>query len=539
MSTSDDRRQRGRARGRWCAAARWALAALVASIPFAASGAQGEPRDSTTGRVPAVDSALVVITQPVRVADLGPGLAGRMLARVLAGPHVVLRGAPGRVVLLRRDTTFTTSVVVLGGDAAVASHVEGDVVVIGGDLYLRPGGRVDGRAMAHGGGIYPSTLAYVGGGRFAWRDHTFDETVRGGEILLSYRDLERFPVPVVGFPAYGLQLPEYTRVDGLALGWGPTITVAEGGAEFIPTLTYRTHLGAIDPAVAGSVRLGRRNRLEGEVGRATFSNDRWIRGNLVNSLTTFIGGVDTRNYFRADRAELRAHRMWEGATATWEPWLGARIERAWSTGPDSTTTSHPFTLFARDDRERERVLRYNPRVTKGNTASALAGLALQWESPQRVTTTARVLVEQAFSSPTERFTQATGHLELGFPTYRTQTFELLAHAVATAGDAPPQRYAYLGGRGTILTLDLLELGGDRLAYVESRYNIPIERVAIPLAGPPIVTLRHAIGSAGVGRLPTFVQNVGVRLTVAVIRIDYTVDPATRDARTDVSFTVPF
>ena len=82
------------------------------------------------------------------------------------------------------------------------------------------------------------------------------------------------------------------------------------------------------------------------------------------------------------------------------------------------------------------------------------------------------------------------------------------------------------------------MGGDRLAYVESRYNIPIERVKIPFAGSPVFTLRHVIGSAGVSRLPTFVQNVGIRLQVAVLRFDYTIDPANGKGGFDVSFAMP-
>lgn len=525
---------RGRMNG-WCAAARMALAALVASIPLAAAGAQ----DTTAARVATPDSTPVIVTGPVRVVDLGPGLSGRMLRTVLAGRRTVVRGAPGRTVVVPRDTGVLETLVVLGGDAAIAGRVNGDVVVVGGDLFLRPGARIEGRAMAYGGGVYGSSLAFVRGERYAWRDHTFDATEVGGEVQLRYRDLEQFPVPLVGWPAYGLQLPEYNRVDGLALGVGPTITVAEGGAEFVPVVTYRSHLGAVDPAVAARVRLGRRLQLEGEVGRATFSNDRWIRGNLQNSITSFLGGVDMRNYFRADRAELRVSRRWESAEATVTPFVGARVERAWSTGPDSTATSTPFSILNRDDEDRDRMLRFNPRVTRGNTSSALAGARLEWESAQRLTLTTVLLVEQALDSPVGGFTQVTGDLDLGFPTFGTQSFNLSAHAVGTASDAPPQRWAYLGGNGTILTLDRLQLGGDQLAYVESRYTIPIERLSIPFAGPPRLALRHMIGSAGVGRLPGFVQNVGARLTVAVLRFDYTIDPATRESNADVSFTVPF
>jgi hypothetical protein len=36
-----------------------------------------------------------------------------------------------------------------------------------------------------------------------------------------------------------------------------------------------------------------------------------------------------------------------------------------------------------------------------------------------------------------------------------------------------------------------------------------------------------------------VQNVGARLTVAVVRLDYVIDPATRRSSADISFAMPF
>jgi hypothetical protein len=95
----------------------------------------------------------------------------------------------------------------------------------------------------------------------------------------------------------------------------------------------------------------------------------------------------------------------------------------------------------------------------------------------------------------------------------------------TAGDGvPSQRYAWLGGQGTLPTLPLLAQGGDALLWVESRYTIPIERVRVPVFGVPLVTLRHMVGGAGVERLPALTQNIGLRVTVAGLRADYTIDP---------------
>jgi hypothetical protein len=44
-------------------------------------------------------------------------------------------------------------VLVVGGDVAVAARVEGDVVVIGGDVYMHPGGAIEGQAVALGGSV--------------------------------------------------------------------------------------------------------------------------------------------------------------------------------------------------------------------------------------------------------------------------------------------------------------------------------------------------------------------------------------------------
>ena len=43
-------------------------------------------------------------------------------------------------------STYTATVLVLGRDDTVNGTVHGDVVVIGGDLYMHPGGAIDGLA---------------------------------------------------------------------------------------------------------------------------------------------------------------------------------------------------------------------------------------------------------------------------------------------------------------------------------------------------------------------------------------------------------
>jgi hypothetical protein len=335
----------------------------------------------------------------------------------------------------------------------------------------------------------------------------------------------------------GLRLPSYDRVDGLELPIGPVVTLDTGKYTIEPIVTYRSHLGAFDPSVSAMANVSRRLRAEADAGRYTLSNDRWIRTDLINSGSAALSGVDTRNYYRADRASARLSQLYEGVASNVRLSVGALSERAWSTGPDSLTRRAPYSVFNRRDREKG-MLRYNPRVERGVISSGTLGASGDWRSADGITSSASAQYEAPVQAPNGRhFTQLTLDGQLMFPTFGVQRFEFFTHGVATTGSAPPQRYAYLGGSGTILTMDLLSMGGDQLFYAESHYVIPLEHFPLPFLGPPELTLRHQIGGAGVGRLPTLVQNVGFRIAVSYLRIDYAIDPASRKSEFGVSLSV--
>jgi hypothetical protein len=147
----------------------------------------------------------------------------------------------------------------------------------------------------------------------------------------------------------------------------------------------------------------------------------------------------------------------------------------------------------------------------------------------------RVMLEPSFKVPTStsRFIQVTLDGRVDFPTFRTQRLHVHAHGVATHGDTVPMaRYAYLGGTGTLRSLDLLEEGGSALLYVENRYTIPIDAIVLPLGISPVLTLRDAFGAAGVGSLPALQHEVGVGIGLSALRLDVTRGVAGRK-RTEV------
>lgn len=475
----------------------------------------------------------------VFVRDAGPGRVGRMVAAALTRPHVVITGDSSDVVL-QRDSTVRQSMIVIGRDVRLASAVEGDVVVIGGDVYLRPGVRVEGDVIAAGGGIYNTLLGTVAGERHAFRDETLLATLLAdGSYALDYqalrvREFASFTTPGL----YGFGLPQYDRVNGLALPWAPFVQLDSGRISLQPTLTYRTHLGKLDPSVVGTMMMGRRSRVEAFAGRTTRTNDAWISGNLANSLSSIWSGRDTRNWYRADLVEGAFHRMYEGRTSTITPYVGAQWERAWTTGIQDPARHLAYSVLGRRDTV-EGMARPNPAVDAGQTFAALAGFEGEWESPpQEIVVTGNGRLEIAPRSAAERrFSQLTLDGRIAFPLTRTVKFRQEWHGVATVGRAPRQRYAYLGGSGTLKTVDLLSMGGDQLLFVDSRASMPLEQFRLPFVGPPTVTVRHAMGAAGVGRLPGLTHNIGLAVSVMLLRAEYVIDPVS--GRTDFSVAVSF
>ena len=475
--------------------------------------------------------------QTVTMRDIGPGPLGPLVQSALIAPHRLILPSPERA-LLSRDSTYGVTTIILGRTTVVEGHVHGDVIVVGADMFVHPGAQIDGRAIAIGGAVYPSMLAIVRGGTQSYRDATFEIAEVPGGYALSYQALRGYPSPPLTLPGlYGLRLPSYDRTNGLSLSFAPLLTLASSRFIAEPRITYRSQLGAIDPLVDLSYQPTRRLLARARVGRATLTNDDWIWSDFVNSLATIYHGVDTRNYYRADRAQVTLQRSWEATTVTLEPFVGARWERAWSARPDSFAASAPWTLL--DRRDAQKILRPNPRVDDGNTASALLGTNVTWQS-QGISLTMRLVGEGAFAAPhDQRFVQGTIDGTLQFPTFMGQSYVLDAHVVTTAAtdSAPRQRWGYLGGSGTFPLIDLLSLGGDQLVFLESDYIVPIQKIDIAFLGSPTLTLRYMIGSAGAQRLPSFEQNLALAAALSFLRVELRVDPARHKADFGVSLSV--
>jgi hypothetical protein len=488
------------------------------------------------GRVLAAQSTIL------RIDDAGPGIGPRILVDALSRPYDVAPRDTGRYLVTRTSDNPRT-LVVLGRDVVIEGRVKGDVVVISGDLYMHPGGAVEGRALAFGGGVYESSLASIAGGARAFRDFTYDLAPIPGGYALRYRSLVDAPPTGLILPGvYGIASPEYDRSDGLSIGFAPRYAFRGRPIVLAPKLTYRSQLGEIDPSLAVDYRFGRRTLVSGRVERATRSNDRWIRTDLLNSANFFWSGKDTRNYYRANSGEVRLAQTWESVHNEFVPFVGARFEDGSSVRPGPDVTGGPWTVLNRGDSERDDRLRPNPAIDDGNIYSGLLGGTWRWNDGAFLVRTRLdgeigVLDPNATASRST-FGQATIAAHVEFPTFSQQSLLLDGHFVAsTAGRTPRQRFAYFGGPGTFPMLDLFEEGGDDLVFIDTRYVIPMHWFNLPFVGMPAFTLRELLGGAAVGAFPRLHQAVGARVAVKVFYAEVLYDPDLRRGRGGVGLSL--
>jgi hypothetical protein len=291
--------------------------------------------------------------------------------------------------------------------------------------------------------------------------------------------------------------------------------------EVEASVTYRSRLGKYDPGAVVRVVPDKAVRFEGFVGIDTRTNDAWNYSDLTNSVVTFFAGTDTRNYFRSKIGEGRLFALLERPGVAFEPYIGGLYEKVSSI----TATGDVFSVIGHKDPEFEHIRRPNPLVEDGSIGSGLIGAEL-YDTAGVVASRVRVGLEQSLTTMpgTKNFTQFTFDGRVHFPTFRTQELYFRAHGLATIGDSVPKaRYTYLGGSGSLPVVDLLELGGTKLFFLESRYMIPIESVTLPFIGIPVVSLVHFMGSAGVKSLPSLEQEIGIGLGLSVLHLDVATD----------------
>jgi hypothetical protein len=195
----------------------------------------------------------------------------------------------------------------------------------------------------------------------------------------------------------------------------------------------------------------------------------------------------------------------------------------------------PWSLFQPDS------LRPNRTVDDGRISSVLTGASVSWRRPAFETTVSGT-AEVALDAMESDFQFAAYRVDLAWAmlALSDHTLEIQAHlqgplpffdeGCTDCGGLPRriprQRWSHVGGSGTLYTFSDAAFQGDRVAFIESRYGIPLgPRLRLPFLGIPTLELLHATGMAWTRELHrSFEQNLGLRLRYNVLYLRVVANP---------------
>jgi len=279
------------------------------------------------------------------------------------------------------DGTVSGPVAVLDGPFSVAGRVDGDVVVINGDLEFLPGAVVAGNVTVVGGRItgaesarvqgetnaYSAPLEYVREGeRLVLQEpETVGDSTGEGTTLRPRRGRTRLVLATEG---------SYNRVEGLPITFGPVVetpgrnpfhlrargifrTEAEGpyGAErWGGDVVAEQYLGG-----TGLFRIG------GAVRSVVSPIEGWHLSNVENSLSTFVFHRDYRDYY-----QRQGYSVFATVGQRRSPFSATLEYRAERHLP--LAAGNPWTIFNNND-----PWRLQPFAARGDLNSILA--SVKWD----------------------------------------------------------------------------------------------------------------------------------------------------------------
>lgn len=387
--------------------------------------------------------------------------------------------------VLASDDTLPGDVLVLGATLRSSGHLGGDVFVVAGDLFLRPGGTVAGEVVALSGGYYASSLARVGGA-VTYHPNLLLRVVprEGGWEIFHVRE-ERPAVDLHGLS--GLHAPAYRRVDGWTFGWGGTVraTGVAGQPSLDGAVRFHTEgTEQLEGSLRAAVHPAGQLRISLLAERRTLTRDGWIRGDLSNTASYLLGFGDFRNYYRAERAVLEVAST---ARQGWAPALSIGWEEARS------LEARPLSVLFEDDED----VRPNPPIDAGRITSLTAEMAYRDRYPGgRFVSRAGLEVADSTVAGDFSFLLAEARLTWRRRVLGSHRIEVLGLGRWDLdGDLPRQRWSAVGGTGSLPALETLTLRGPRLAFASATWLVPVEPLRLPVLGSPRVFLRNALGTA--------------------------------------------
>ena len=447
-------------------------------------------------------SAVAVQAQSVTVRGRGDAEHDRYLRQLVESGAFQL---VARDTLLARSDTIHGTALVLGATMRLEGVIAGDLVIVDANVFVRPTARIMGDVRNIGGGLYYSELAAVIGGVRSAPNAPYRVDHRDDGSIVILGTTAESALRLYGIK--GLLIPTYDRVDGLTLSASAGLLLPRiGDLEPIVRgrIDYRTERGEL---TGGAELAAARRRTEVAVGaeRTTATNERWIRSDLNNSISSILQAKDRRDYYAADRGYVEVRRLLENGARVTNAFVRAQVEDA-----EPLAARDPWSVTG-DFRTG------NIIVTESRIASAVIGATSLWTTRSNaIEITAAAELAGDVLDADHSFGRYEIDAEWAMAALANHTLTIAPHVqgpLPGTESLPFQRWSFVGGSGTLYTFDIAEFRGDRVAFVETEYSIPLpRRLSIRFLGRPHFELLHLAGMAWTADAsPGLEQNIGVRL----------------------------
>jgi hypothetical protein len=252
----------------------------------------------------AVAASATAQERSIADADL-PRAVSNHLQSLFGRADVMRMDGPARV---EADRTISGALAVSGGELTIAGKVEGEVVVVDGDLVLQPGAVVGGDVTVVNGEVQGLDSARVSGTittygrgvRYAYGDekHHYSDGHRWRSrhrYAEEYAVGSRFAVDVA---------PSYNRVEGLPISFGPVVeTRGPDPLRLEAKAIWRSEAGFHTEQMGYLARLeqsfaNRQLRIGGTASSVIDPIETWGMRDFESSLSTFLLHYDYRDYFQ-------------------------------------------------------------------------------------------------------------------------------------------------------------------------------------------------------------------------------------------------
>lgn len=377
--------------------------------------------------------------------------------------------------IIRQDDTTRSNVVVKGGDLIVYGRVEGDVLVVGGTLYVKDGGTITGNARVINGDIVKEEEGFVGGymdkTSASTADHRYD---RGRYTRSSYRLNAEWRDELTNLDNF---IYRFNRVEGHFFGLGSEKRYYWDGSKDYTAYGslgwgFKSHRWRYNLGVARQFSLGGPDDagqiLEfGVEGHSlTDSKESWVIGTNENTAAAIFLHEDFRDYYGREGFGLQTgyYRQEEELTAQ------LRVEYL-ADKYSSLERRTEWALLGGSKRYRE-----NPAVNEGRMRSVVINPALS-----TVTKTSRGLDGWSLHGTAEfsrkgfgsdfSFSQLVVDVRRYQPMSRYDSFNFRMRFGTSGGRLPVQRIFELGGLSTLHARPYKAEAGNRMVLLNAEYIV--------------------------------------------------------------------